>query len=238
MRLPPPLIIIPGWGIGRGPLETLAGTLNARIIDLPGYNGTPLIEAFNEAADNLAAKLEPGTVLMGWSLGSLLALATAARHPQLVGKLILVAATASFCRRADWPDAMPEEELAEFTRAAHTDFHNLLPRFIGNFNRGDRHARTIARTLLAQAGSEPPSAALAAGLRWLRDQDLRPLLPQVTCPTLILHGARDPLIPVAAARRLAEQLPDAHLTILPGVAHVPFLSQPEHFLAQIRLFLA
>ena len=233
-----PLTIIPGWGIGRGPFEALAGTLNARIFDLPGYNGTPLIEEFNEAVDTLAANVEPGTVLMGWSLGSLLALAAAARHPQRVGKLILVAATASFCRRADWPDAMPEDELAEFASAAHADFHSLLPRFVGHFNRGDRHARAIGRTLLAQAESEPPGATLAAGLRWLRDQDLRPLLPQVTCPTLILHGAHDPLIPVAAARKLAEQLPDARLDILPGVAHTPFLSQPDHFLAQVRLFLA
>lgn len=233
-----PLVIVPGWGIGRGPLEALARTLNGQIWDLPGYHNTRLIEDFDQATDALAGHLEPGSVLMGWSLGSMLSLATAARHPQQVGKLILVAATASFCRRADWPDAMPADELAAFACAVHTDFHSLLPRFVGNFNRGDRHARAIARTLLSQAESEPPSATLAAGLRWLRDQDLRPLLPQVTCPTLILHGEQDPLMPAAAARRLAEQLPDAHLTMLPGVAHVPFLSQPDQFLAQVRLFLA
>ena len=54
----------------------------------------------------------PGTALGGWSLGAQMALAVAARHPDKVGKLLLVAGTASFVQRDGWPHAMPPAMLA------------------------------------------------------------------------------------------------------------------------------
>lgn len=231
------LTILPGWGLGRGPLEPLAQALGGRILDLPGYHGTPRIADFPTAVEAVAANLSPGSVLIGWSLGSLLALATAARHPERVGKLALIAATASFCCRDGWPHAMPPATLAEFSAAVHTDFASLLPRFIGNFNRGDRHAKALTRTLLAHSEPDLPPETLATGLNWLRDVDLRPHLPEIVCPVLILHGAHDPLMPLDAARMLAERLPRSRLEILAGTAHAPFLSDPDRVLELLRAFL-
>ena len=62
----------------------------------PGYGSAPLIEDFDAAADDVAARLPAGSTLCGWSLGAQLALAVAARAPAKVGKLVLVAGTASF----------------------------------------------------------------------------------------------------------------------------------------------
>lgn len=232
------ITIIPGWGLGRGPFEPLAHTLSANIFDLPGYDHTPIIEDFNDAADTLASRVKVDATLIGWSLGGMLSLATAARHPGKIGKVILIGGTASFCCREGWPHAMPAEALAEFSTNVLADFDTLLPRFIGNFNRGDHHAKTITRMLLKQAESKPSKEALSNGLKWLREVDLRPLLPQVYCPVLIIQGAEDPLMPLAAAQQLAKGLSKVQLEILEGAAHTPFLSEPERFLDLVRAFLA
>lgn len=133
---------------------------------------------------------------------------------------------------------MPPDTLAEFTAAALADIPALLPRFVGNFNRGDRNAKAIVRTLLPLVETNPPTATLATGLRWLRTVDLRPLLARVCCPTLIIQGAKDPLMPAEGARMLAELLPNARLKIMEEAAHTPFLSDPAHFLTLVRSFLS
>jgi len=233
----PPRALVPGWGLGRGPLAALATTLDATLIDLPGYRDTPPTEDFMLAADALAERLAPGTSLIGWSLGGMLSLAAAARHPERIGQLTLIAGTASFVARDGWPHAMPPEQLAEFTVNVLADTEALLPRFVGNFNRGDRHARAITRQLLDCVDPLPPRAVLASGLAWLSAVDLRPLLPSMRCPVLIIQGAHDPLMPLAGAAMLAKALPQARLEIMEHSAHTPFLSDPEDFLARLGRFL-
>jgi pimeloyl-[acyl-carrier protein] methyl ester esterase len=98
-----PLIFLPGWCVGRGPLSAAVNAENGQIFDLPGYGEAPLITDFAAAADDIANRLPSGTTLAGWSLGAQLALAVAARHPDKVGKLVLVAGTASFVQRDGWP---------------------------------------------------------------------------------------------------------------------------------------
>ena len=98
-----PLVFLPGWCVGRGPLNAAVNAQNGLVFDLPGYRDAPLISDFYAAADDLASRLQPGTTLVGWSLGAQLAIAIAARAPEKVGKLVLIAGTTSFIQRDGWP---------------------------------------------------------------------------------------------------------------------------------------
>ena len=232
-----PLVFLPGWCVGRGPELAAVDALKGTILDLPGYRDAPLIADFHAAADDLAARLQPRTHLVGWSLGAQMALAIAARAPEKVSKLVLIAGTVSFVQRDGWPHAMPPEMLAEFAANVATDIEAILPRFVGGFNRGDTRAKEVTRILLDLADPLPPAATLATGLGWLRDVDLRPLAPLVAAPTLLVHGANDPLMPLAAAEALAALIPGARLAIFADCAHAPFISRPEEFLERVHAFL-
>ena len=230
------LVLLPGWGLGRGPWRATAQALGGRILDLPGYGEQALETDFRAAADALAAQLVPGTTLCAWSLGAMLALTIAVRAPERVERLVLVSGTASFVQRPGWPNALAPEALAGFAAAASADVEALLPRFVGNFNRGDAAGKALTRELLALADPRPATTTLATGLSWLRDVDLRPLAPRVTAPTLLLHGAVDPLMPLAAAQALAQLSPGSRLHPFAGRAHAPFLSEPESFRATLAAF--
>ena len=232
-----PLAFLPGWCVGRGPELAAVDALKGTILDLPGYRDAPLIADFYAAADDIAARLQPHTHLCGWSLGAQMALAIAARAPEKVGKLVLIAGTVSFVQRAGWPHAMPPEMLAEFAANVAADIGAILPRFIGGFNRGDARAKEVTRILLHLADPLPPAATLATGLGWLRDVDLRPLAPLVTAPTLLVHGANDPLMPLPAAEALAALIPGSRLATFADCAHAPFISRPEEFLERVQAFL-
>ncbi len=232
-----PLFFLPGWCLGRTPLQATVEALDGTIIDLPGYGETPLVSDFTAAADAIAARLPDGCTLAGWSLGAQLALAIAARYPAKVGRLVLVAGTTSFVQRDGWPHAMPPEMLAEFAAGIAADAEAMLPRFVGGFNRGDARAKAVTLDLLRLADPRPAGEVLATGLNWLRDVDLRPDLARIAAPTLLIHGSADPLMPLGAAEALAAALPQAELAVMNECAHAPFVSSPDDFLATVRRFL-
>jgi len=86
----------------------------------------------------------------------------------------------------------------------------------------------VARRGLYRAGtSRQLLAILATG-------DRRPLLAQIKAPTLVLHGADDPLVPVAAGRDTAAHIPGAKLEIVDGMGH----DFPPGLMAQLAARIA
>lgn len=219
---------LPGWGLGRGPLVPALAGSGWQLLDLPGTQA-PVPTHFDAAVEALLAALPARCHLGGWSLGTLLALAAAARAPERIVSLTLVAATPSFLQRPDWPHGLSHVELEAFAAGVAKMGSQALPRFIHNFCRGDAAARAAARALGQQA-TPPAQAVLDAGLAWLGQADLRHAVASIACPTTLIHGAADPLMPLAAAHWLADHLPKARLIVLPGKAHAPFAPDPVLFL--------
>lgn len=209
--------------------------------DLPGYGGTPLPDPYTAEAlaDRLAAIHPTPCNVLGWSLGGMVALAWAARHPHQVQTLVLVGTTPVFVNRGDWAFGLEPEVLDGFVQALMHDPRATLLRFLALQARGGEAARrVIARLRMLLDETLPARATLAAGLQLLRTVDLRPSVFAVRCPTLVIHGDYDALCLPAAGRWLAQHLPAARLSLHERAAHAPFLSHPVWFAETVRRFLA
>lgn len=210
------LVFVAGWGFDSRVWQPIAERLagDFRI----GYD----IDAVPE-----------GAIICGWSLGAMRALQKSA----MAARLILVGATPRFVQTPDWPCAQAPELLEGFAAAVSADPQAALRRFAALMNPGDERARDITRQLHELLRERiPDGATLASGLAELRDTDLRKSAVAVCLPTLLIHGEHDPLMPLAAGRWLAAQMPNARLEIFAGAAHAPFLSQPNRFAQLLREF--
>src|SRR5262245_6635545 len=228
------VVLLHGWGLTAAVWKDLEARLAPRYrvhaCDLPGYGAQPGCEpyALHAVAAAVARSAPARCRVVGWSLGGQIALAWARAAPQQVVRLALIAATPCFVQRPDWPHAIPEPVLTDFSGALATDCAGALRRFVSLQTQGDRQERTVARqlrTALADGNASP--AALAGGLRMLLETDLRDGLAAIRQPALVMHGDRDQLAPLAASEHLSRRLPAAWLAVVEGAAHAPFLSQPE-----------
>ena len=78
---------------------------------------------------------------------------------------------------------------------------------------------------------------LAMLARSFAEADLRPVLPTITVPTLVLHGDCDARSPIEVGIALHQAIPGSELVVLPGVGHVSNIEAPELFNHELRRFL-
>jgi pimeloyl-ACP methyl ester carboxylesterase len=79
---------------------------------------------------------------------------------------------------------------------------------------------------------------LLRALTHILDDDVRPLLPLLRIPTLIIWGERDTLIPLSDAMEFRRRIPEARLAVLRGAAHNPMVDRPADFNRLLRRFVA
>lgn len=237
----PPIVLLHGWGqsarIWDGQAAHFSRLGPVSVPNLPGHGGAA--DAPAEAwLDILADRLpEEPAILVGWSLGGMLALQLAHALPERVAGLALVATTPCFAQRPDWPHGCDEATLQAFTEGTETQRvggnpTKILGRFFALMLQGDALPRSSFNALAREAvdRQHPPSPlGLAAGLELLAGLDLRPILSGITQPAWVAHGDRDAIIPQAAGRELAERLPQAAWQGFAHCGHAPFLTQAETF---------
>lgn len=240
-----PLLLIHGWGMHGGVWEDVAQQLSTDFrvhsVDLPGYGYSKAgnVATLDAIMQELSVSFAEPLAVCGWSLGGQIALRWAAREPDKVRRLILVASTPCFAERADWAFGMEGEVLKKFAAELERDHAATLRRFIALQLRGSKNERellALLRERLFMRG-EPDLGALRAGLNILRDADMRSELQNIRQPVLIVAGERDKLTPPEASYHLAQAMPSARLVEVAGAAHAPFLSHPEIFVEQIKSFL-
>lgn len=242
----PEVVLVHGWALHGGVwvevVRELSKDFRVTIVDLPGHGRSrdwwPPEFSPASLASAVQHVLAGPAAWVGWSLGGLVALAAAQKSPQAVEKMVVIGATPKFVRSDDWPHAMEPAVLDQFARDLEHDYATTLKRFL-SLQVGMQEDHQVLRRLRAELFrfGEPSTAALRAGLRLLKEADCRAMLPTIRTPALVIHGKLDRLVPVGAARYLAEHLPQAQLEIVAGSGHAPFLSHPAIFLERLKDFL-
>lgn len=239
----PLLLLLHGWAMHGGVFAPLIAALSRRFtvlaVDLPGHGHSrqnPLPLTLDAVADALALLLRKqpevlrgeAPILAGWSLGGLFALACAARHPDLLRGLVMLAASPRFVAADDWPQGMDPRIFERFGEELDRDYAGTLDRFLLLEAQGAGRSREELRFLreVAHARGKPDPHALRAGLQLLQASDLRALLPGLPVPSLWLAGGRDRLVAAAALQAAARLAPAGRCIVCAHAAHAPFLSDP------------
>jgi pimeloyl-ACP methyl ester carboxylesterase len=219
-----PMVLIHGLGgshlnwLEAGP--GLAARRRVLALDLAGFGRTPLAGRSARVRSNqrLLGRFidevvgEPA-ILVGNSMGGMIALLEAADHPRRVAALVLV------------DPAMPRSRGVRF----------------------DLDAALVLAAELRSGGGERaafswPDAAFLQAIRSLVTTLMWPrrylaLIRGVDVPTLVVHGAADRLVPLAAIQAVTRTRPEWTLRVLDGVGHVPQLEAPRRFVEVVTSWL-
>lgn len=242
-----PLLLISGTGYGgwywRGLARELARDYQVITFDNRGAGGsekpagpytTPQLAADTAGLlDGLGLR---AAAVLGHSLGGFVAQELALARPDLVAKLILASTSPG------GPAAIP------VTPAALDVLTNREGDPVELFNRGmavatglgfvERHPEVIAELWAYRATNPVPPEPYRAQVLAGAQHDAAERLGAIACPTLILTGSEDQVVPAGNAALLAERIPGARVAILPGLGHHFPLEDPAAALAAIRSFLA
>ncbi len=171
--------------------------------------------------------------VMGWSEGGPLAVMLAAAHPERVLSLILYGTQATFVRRDDYPFGSPPEEDDSWHEALESRWGTVEAVLMTDPETDLHFARRLA--LYNQAAASPAAAVALSRAGGLLD--IRPLLPSIRVPTLVLSRHGDPVGPPAAGEYMAERIPGARFVELEGSEHIIWLGDSEALCGEIEGFV-
>jgi pimeloyl-[acyl-carrier protein] methyl ester esterase len=232
----PALVLLHGWGLNVRVWDGLTAALCDRFriiaVDLPGHGRSVWLPERSSLAEQAAQIAETvGAIateysLLGWSLGGQMALQLAATPDRAVDRLVLIATTPRLTAGPDWPHGAPPARLVAQAQDLETDYRRTVSDFLELQVRGSAGSAAALEQLRAAlfAHGYPAVAALARGLELLRETDLRPLLTDITLPTLVIAGQYDRVTLPAASHALADALANARYVEIRRAAHAPFLS--------------
>jgi len=226
-------------------------------LDLAGFGLTPPIDGLSGVAGHrelldrfLGAVADGAAVVVGNSMGGLVAMMEAAAAPDRVSRLVLAAPVQPNPRGG----RIDREVLAVFAayaipwlggwylrrRAARLGPEGLVREMLrlccvdpGRVTADVRaaHVALAAARLDRMPWSTPVflDAARSLMTAMRRRGRFDAMVRQIGSPTLIIHGDRDRLVPLAASRVLAARRPDWTLDVLDGIGHIPQLEDPARF---------
>ena len=243
-----PLLLVHGLGGSAANWLALAPLLlpgrQVIVPELPGHGGSdplPAAAGLSVYADRLASLLNGPAAVVGHSLGGAIALRLAIRRPELVSALVLAGAAgiSSGSRRARYGLTMtgllkPGRKIAPHRRRVARSA--LLKTVVfGRWGASDPPALPSEMAEAFLSGPARHTDTVSAAKALVRD-DPRPDLDRVSCPVLLLWGARDHQLPVGDAFEYARRL-RAPLRVIADCGHLLIGERPEACADAIERFL-
>lgn len=213
----PALIFIPGWGYAARIWQPTAAALpeyKSRFLEWPQ-------QVDDDALRALATSLPDHAILIGWSLGGILAQELCRIAPNKFRKLILVSSAPRFIATADWPGI--NQKIADnFLLAAKSQPHEHLQHFHKLVMFPSVNRKNLR--FLQQNAQKHPICSM--NLSHFLHIDCRKSYNSLELPVLSLAGEHDAVLP-----------PRASDTIIKGAGHAIFLSHPSQFIKMLNDFL-
>lgn len=220
----PPILLIPGnmcdarlWQ----PVAERLGAAGHAVCHAPRLDQSSIADM----AEVVGRTITQPTVLVGFSMGAIVAAELARRSPERVAALGLVAFNAS----GDLPErAAVRPRQQDEVRQGHLEAivaDELKPNYLAEANRGDTE---LLATVMGMARALGPEAFIAQSEALRRREDLRPVLAGFGMPVLLACGSEDQLCPPEWHRRWADAIgSNAQVIEIAGAGHLLPLEQPR-----------
>jgi pimeloyl-ACP methyl ester carboxylesterase len=245
-------VILMLHGIGGGhrafapQVETFA-SLGYRAVawDMPGYGHSAPIEPYTfkglaqsciTLIESLVHGIPAGSViLLGHSMGAMVAQEVVARRPELVNRLILCGTSPSFGKPdGDWQRDFIARRTAPLD--AGQTMADLARMLVPQMTGPGALPEGVALATHCMAGVHP--ATYRKALEAIVTFDRRAALPLIQVPTLLVAGEFDTNAPPAVMQKMADRIAGSRCAVLPGVGHLQNLEDPDAFDALVLDFLA
>ena len=204
--------------------------LSDKAVDLP-----PMEEQMDDVLAVLDAAGSSSAAFLGISQAGPMAILFAASHPARTKALVLYGAHATTRRKDDYPWGRDPEAITRFAELLERDWgsgalvQQVAPTRVGDASFRDWWARHERLTF-------GPGDAVAYFL--MNTQiDVRPILPAIRVPTLVLQRQEDTFRDRAHAAYLADHIPGARLVELSGVDHLPYVGDADAVVDEVQEFL-
>jgi pimeloyl-ACP methyl ester carboxylesterase len=223
----PPLLLVHGFTDTSRSFSLLAPYLSGRRLimpDLRGHGGSQAGEGYRAAdfAEDMAGLIQllrlDRPIVVGHSLGGMVSIMLAARHPELIGGLVIVASTLK-------PDFGRDHQLIDGVAALRDPISPSDP-FYDWWHACRPSVPRAFLAGLAKDASAIPAARWRAIFEEVRRTDLTTAARVVWAPTLIIAGGRDPLFGVAHQRSMVGALAGSRLVWAQDCGHNPHWEDP------------
>jgi pimeloyl-ACP methyl ester carboxylesterase/DNA-binding CsgD family transcriptional regulator len=254
---PVDLVYVPGWishleielqnGLSRRFYEALASFSRLIRFDKRGTGMSDrVMEAMSidQRIDDIRAVMDTAGVerasLLGFSEGGTMAAVFAARYPRRVDKLVLLGSHAG--KVSGSPDFPCGYEVEPTIRKIEEIVKNCwgsgdsLEYFAPSLWRHRQADRAKAWQARFERMAATPGAALAH-LQFILGNDARAILAGVQAPTLVLHRSGDRIVPLCNGKHLASAILNAHLVVVDGDDHLPYVGDVASIVDEVERFL-
>ncbi len=241
----PPLLLIMGMGFSSRAWATLPSLLADRFRVITFDNrgtgrssGTGAVFRVKDMAEDAVAVLDAAgarrACVFGVSMGGMVALELALESPERVRALVLGATFAGWLGSRK-PSPAVISDIVVGGVLSRMGMHRLLGQALVSGDVVENEYGKLSAWI--EAGERVSPRLLVQQMTAVTLHATTSRLGKVACPTLVLTGDSDRLVPEKNSRRLAELIPGARLVVLGGAGHCFPLEQPEETLAELVRFL-
>ncbi len=201
-----------------------------------GFGGGSVPSAYAVALATRLARQKHPSILVGWSMGGIVALETAIHFPELVRRLVLISSCALFCPPSTDQHEVQSLPVRAMVLGLHRDREGTLRRFFSLVHSQSGSAAQMAEDLQQALRLDPDH--LVHGLRYIQTADLRSPLSAIRVPTLIAHGRKDRVISWQASQLLQAGIGGSDLLLVDEGDHGLVATSPGILAPAILRFLS
>jgi pimeloyl-ACP methyl ester carboxylesterase len=253
----PPIVFVHGlsgsWQNWLEQLPVFARDHRVVAFDLPGFGASEMpsapitISGYGRLVDELMSTLGMSSAaVVGNSMGGFIGAELAIAFPQRVERLVLVSAAGLTIEHQRDGRVLAVLKTLDKRLAAYAGWFGTRSEALAR----RPGARRLIFGLVAHRPEELPPALVAEQIRGsgkpgfvpaldaLTSYPIRDRLPEIACPTLIVWGTEDKLVPVSDADEFARLIPNSRKVVWPETGHLAMLERPEAFNCLLAAFLA